>query len=373
MVGTAVSPLDKAQETGTPVVFKWPIGRRITVTRLQYDGGQGCALWLESERHEGFELFTRDDDSGVRFDFENGRQWNGVGEPVTLWIDGQNYELNMSGGQNLLFADQQDTVGENELVAAIRTGHALRVEAPGAAPADFSLAGAAEAFKVLNRCHDTIVAQANARAAAVASGSASAAQPDEAAQQGRQPLPAYTPKPGDDLYGENDLLSMMNPPNSGGMENTGSPEDDEFHPLPGGYYITLGEDAEPPQPAATGVQPGAVEVPLDAHAYTYLPTEQDRSEIAACVQSRTAQTQPLDCVMPTLTRIMNETLTESQGKSWSNSQVGLMIHRIGVACGVTGPSTPPTEAQKRCALPEMRKMTFAITGGLAYYLKSIWQ
>lgn len=171
MVGAEASPLDKylAGDGAQTVIFKWPVGRfTVTQERFPFDNdSQTCDLWLESERHEGFEVVLYDD-GRTRFNFENGRQWNGVGEPVTLTIDGQSHVLDMSAMSDLLFDYQQDNGGENALAATIRAGHTLRVVAPGSAPADFSLAGAAEAFKVLDSCHDEIVAQANARAATVA-------------------------------------------------------------------------------------------------------------------------------------------------------------------------------------------------------------
>jgi len=174
MAGAEVSPVDKfiaGDDEAHTVVFKWPIDRFTAVTKSQDPTGVNnwhtCDLWLTNERHEVFGVGVSDDSGRVGFSFRNGRQWNGVGEPVTLSIDGNNYEWDMSRSFDQLFFNF-DLLPTDEFAVSLRTGHNLRVTVPGSAPADFSLTGAAEAIKVLDRCHDSIVAQAKARAAAAA-------------------------------------------------------------------------------------------------------------------------------------------------------------------------------------------------------------
>ncbi len=113
----------------------------------------------------------------------------------------------------------------------------------------------------------------------------------------------------------------------------------------------------------------------EAHAYTYIPTEQDRGEVRACIASAIPQTLAVDCVMPTVNRISASMMSELDapgGPSPRPSQAFVMIQSAGMMCGMGADMRKaPSPAAKACLSAEARKVATAIAVGLRDALGSM--
>ena len=111
------------------------------------------------------------------------------------------------------------------------------------------------------------------------------------------------------------------------------------------------------------------------HAYTYVPTEQDREEIRACVNAARPNTSAVDCVMPTANRITSTMMKEIDRPGWPAhpSQMTVMLQSAGLKCGMPAdnPSAPVPPSAKPCLDVEARKAALAVVLGLRDFLKAI--
>ncbi len=112
----------------------------------------------------------------------------------------------------------------------------------------------------------------------------------------------------------------------------------------------------------------------DYASYRYIPTQQDREEIRACVAASRPDTTAIDCVMPTVSRITSKMMQETGGPQWPEhpSQAAVMIEVAGLKCGMPAddPQAPVPPAAKSCLDAEMHKAVMAIVTALRDYMDS---
>jgi len=122
---------------------------------------------------------------------------------------------------------------------------------------------------------------------------------------------------------------------------------------------------------------GPTRVRADDVRYTYIPTQQDREEIRACVATARPDTTAIDCVMPTVNRITSTMLQETGGSQWPAhpSQAAVMIEVAGLKCGMPAddPQAPVPASAKPCLDAETHKAVMAIVTAIGAYLDSIVQ
>lgn len=111
-----------------------------------------------------------------------------------------------------------------------------------------------------------------------------------------------------------------------------------------------------------------------AQAYTYIPTPEDRVEIRSCINSAGPNTMAIDCVMPTVNRIVSQMMSDVRGPEWPTppTQVSNMIRSAGMICGMPDePGSPVTPQAKPCLNTEVRKIVAAIVTALRDTIQSM--
>jgi len=114
----------------------------------------------------------------------------------------------------------------------------------------------------------------------------------------------------------------------------------------------------------------------DPTPYTYLPTEQDRAEIRACVAAAGPTTTIWDCVKPTGNRVRSQLKqdTVSAGQAWPAhpSQGIVMMQMVVAVCGIRIDQPEAYSlADAACVNGEAKKVTKAIVMGLSIYAASL--
>ena len=107
----------------------------------------------------------------------------------------------------------------------------------------------------------------------------------------------------------------------------------------------------------------AVGVATQAHAYTYVPTEQDKHEMNRCILAKGAGAKIADCLTPVASRIMND---YAKNPAQRGQLQEMTLHAAAMVCHMS--ADPPPPAEQACMRAEVQKIVNAVVIALRDYV-----